>query len=237
MKIQFVILFITMMIPIISLGIEKERHLRIYGTVTDFQGKCIEGAKVEILNEKFNSLYQTTTNSFGKYELFVNTGKYLALMAVKDYKEKFLEFWAWNLEPLSDLQINPRIDGLELYCLNAFKPQGAFPSIMVYFRPMSLKRFNDHLIMNKSKGDDLIDISPEISKKDIEVTVNNKLVKILEVNKVREKANNTQSIIGYLIQIEIPKLSLPFETARISLVVNDNVTKEKGEALLFWNFK
>jgi len=62
------------------------------------------------------------------------------MWACKDYAVENLEYWAWNIMAYQDLEINPCIDGLEVYAVNAWIPQGGMPSVQIYFRPMSLKR-------------------------------------------------------------------------------------------------
>lgn len=45
---------------------------------------------------------------------------YYNFYACKDYSVNYLEYWAWNLPLFEDLEINPRIDGVdvEVYHVN-----------------------------------------------------------------------------------------------------------------------
>ena len=76
----------------------------------------------------------------GRYSLAASKGQYMALLAVKDYQVKFLEYWAWAVPAERDLEINPRFDRLEVYAINAWRPQGAYPSYQIYFRQMNPTR-------------------------------------------------------------------------------------------------
>lgn len=62
----------------------------------------------------------------------------MALTAVKGYQVQSLEYWAWNAPADTDLEINPRFDRLEVYAINAWRLQGAYPSYQIYFRPLGL---------------------------------------------------------------------------------------------------
>lgn len=226
--------------------------IKIFGKVTDFERTPLRDAVVEIKNTHFKAIHRTYTNSAGEYEISVEKGLYIALMAYKDYKTKYLEYWAWNVPAYQDLQIDPRIGGLEVYAMNAFKPQGAYPSLFIYFRPMSLKRWHDFESRKDIKKTDVIDISPDLSKDCIEVKINKKPVKILELNRVEEYAGGINSIIAYLAQLTMPKRSLiaylikaifpmreaesreTLEYTRIDIAIRDLQTGEKGAGCLFW---
>jgi hypothetical protein len=229
-----------------------ERKIVISGKVTDFDNNPLQNALVEIKNDRFKTIYKTCTNENGEYEICVKKGLYLALMACKDYKTKYLEYWAWNIPANQDLQFNPRIDGIEVYAMNAFMPQGAYPSLMIYFRPMSLKRFHNTENTDTPKKTGVIGISPTLSLNDIELKIDGKPVKILELNRVEEYAGGLTSIIAYLIQSTLPKKSiiayliqavLPIkipenkkdsEYFRIDITLRDTQTRERGEGCLFW---
>jgi hypothetical protein len=229
-----------------------EIKIVISGKVTDFDNNPLRDALVEIKNDQFKAIYKTSTNENGEYKIHVEKGLYLALMACKDYKTKYLEYWAWNVPANQDLQFNPRIGGTEVYAINAFMPQGAYPSLMIYFRPMSLKRSHAMESAKASKKTSAIDISPALSTGDIELKIDGKPVKILELNRVEEYAGGLTSMIAYLIQSTLPKKSiiaylvqavLPIkihgnkkdpEYLRIDIALRDAQTGERGEGCLFW---
>jgi hypothetical protein len=228
-----------------------ERKMVISGKVTDFDNNPLQDAQVQIKNDHFKAIYKACTNKKGEYKIYVKKGLYLAFMAYKDYKTKYLEYWAWNVPVDRDLQFNPHIGGLEVYAMNAFVPQGAYPSLLIYFRPMSLQRFHNMESTKAFKKTSVIDISPALSAKDIELRIGGKPVKILELNRVEEYAGGITSIIAYLIQSTLPKRSmigylvqavLPIkmlgskkdEYFRIDITLRDAQTGERGEGCLFW---
>ncbi len=210
--------------------------VHISGTVTDFKGTPIEGAVVELKKADFQTAYRCLTDGQGKYDLLVESGSYVALIAIvmEDYGTKKLEYWAWNVPALHDLEINPRYDRIEVYAMNAWCPQGALPSLQVYFRPMSLQRVMDQGGVEALKTMKLIDIAPELTHEDIVAEIDGERVAVLEVNKVREAAPNVQSIFAYLIQTALPEKPPEADYWRITVTITDPVTGEMGEGLLFW---
>lgn len=152
----------------------------------------IAGANVYVMSERFEPLHQTVSDEKGFYSFDLLAGKYKYLVAVKDYGEKYLEYWCENIDLSEDRSIDARFDTLEVYGLNAFRVNGAFPALMVYFRPMSLKKA---LAGEK-------DICPDITS--IRAFVNGGEVSVLETNKVREFAGD-RSMGAYLIQAALPE--------------------------------
>lgn len=152
----------------------------------------IAGANVYIMSERFEPLHQTVSDEKGFYSFNLHAGKYKYLVAVKDYGEKYLEYWCENIDLSEDRSIDARFDTLEVYGLNVFRVMGGHPALMVYFRPMSLEKFR--------AGE--ADICPDITS--IRAFVNGGEVSILETNKVREFAGD-RSMSAYLIQAALPE--------------------------------
>lgn len=105
----------------------NERKIVISGIVTDFDNNPLQGALVEIKNDHFEAVYKAHTNDKGEYRILVEKSVYLALVAYKDYKTKYLEYWAWNVPAYEDSQISPRIGEIEVYAMNAFPASGSLP--------------------------------------------------------------------------------------------------------------
>lgn len=213
---------------------KETKLVEISGKVMDFDNNPIVNASVEIKDTYFTTLYLTYTDGNGEYRLYVKEGTYLALSAVKDYGEKNLEYWAWNIPAYNDLEINAHVDGIEVYAMNAFWPQGGYPSLMIYFRPMSLKRVKEAGGIEALETKSLVEIAPNLSKKDIKLQINDRPIDILEVNRVQEAGGKDQSIIAYLIQCELPQNWRDSEYFRINIILNDTETKEWGEGCIFW---
>jgi hypothetical protein len=210
----------------------------ISGRVTDFKGQPIEGASVELKDSRFETVAKAMSGKDGRYSLAAPKGQYMALLAVKDYQVRFLEYWAWAVPAVHDLEINPRFDRLEVYAVNAWRPQGGYPSYQVYFRPMSLTRVTKKIAeaggMENLGKLPLLDIAPELAATDIQVTVDGQPVKILKVNKVREAAGPSQDMVGYVIQTELPEKKAAAEYSLITITVTDAETGEMGEGAVFF---
>ncbi len=212
--------------------------VKISGRVTDFEGRPIEGATIELKNSDFENAAEGVSDKDGRYSLTAPKGTYMALAAVKDYQVKSLEYWAWTVPAERDLEINPRFDRLEVYAINAWRPQGGFPSYQIYFRPMSLMRTAKKVTeaggMENMGKLPVIDIAPEFSADDIQVTIDGQPVKVLQINKVREAAGPNQCLFGYLIQVPLPEKMPMTEYFPINIALTDRVTGEKGEGCLFF---
>jgi hypothetical protein len=212
--------------------------VKISGRVTDFQNRPIEGASVELKNAHFETVAKGVSGKDGSYSLAAPKGNYMALAAVKDYQVKSLEYWAWNVPAIGNLEINPRFDRLEVYAINAWRPQGAYPSYQAYFRPMSLTRMTKKITevggMENLGKLPLLDIAPDLAVKDIAVTVDGEVVKVLGVNKVREAAGPNQDMFGYVIQADLPGKKTAEEYSVITITLTDSETGEMGEGCLFF---
>lgn len=227
-----------------------EGKVTISGKVTDYNDRPLQDVLVEIKNDHFDTLYKAHSNANGEYHLLLKKGLYFALTACREYRSKYLEYWVWNVPAYEDLQLEPHIGQIEVYAMNAFKPQGAYPSLILYFRPMSLTRCQD--LGGKTSTDaSCIDISPYLEKDSIQVRINGKPTEILELNKVREYAGGATSTVAYLLQLTLPRKSLiaylvqlathvkiPEKTYsgyhRIDVALKDKQTGERGEGCLFW---
>jgi hypothetical protein len=209
----------------------------IHGRVTDFEGRPIAGAEVFLMTASFEPAAKAVTGSDGRYSLAAEAGTYMALAAVKDYRTRCLEYWAWNIPAFGELEINPRFDRLEVYALNAWRPQGGYPSLQIYFRPMSLGRTTAAAIqaggLSKLSELSLLDIAPRLQAKDIAVQVNGEAVEILRVAPVKEASGPGQDLVAYLIQTTLPKASASGNWVVIDIVLTDAETGEKGEGRLY----
>jgi hypothetical protein len=212
----------------------RRRLVRLHGRVTDFEGRPLDNAEVQVLGHDFEAIAYTYTDENGMYGVEVECGTYLAAWICKDYKEKMLEYWAWHVPVYDGLELNARVDGLEVYGLNAFWPRQR-SVLMVYFRPMSLKRFQAY---ESSKHDEagLIDISPRLGPEDVEVTIDGKSVPLLCVNKVREQVQSNHYMDAYLVHVQADGILETDAYRKIGVAIVDRETQEKGEASVFWRY-
>jgi hypothetical protein len=218
-------------------GATAPAKAHVHGRVMDFKGRPIQGAAIELKTAGFENAAAAKSGADGSYSLTVDEGLYMALTAVKDYQTKSLEYWAWNVPAYGDVRIDPRFDRLEVYALNAWRPQGAYPSYQIYFRPMSLTKTG--AAVTKAGGMEglaklpLLDIAPDLEARDIEVDVNGERVDVLRVNKVREASGPDQNMFAYLIQVALPKASGAGDWVVFDVTLVDRATGEKGEGRLY----
>ena len=163
----------------------------LHGKTTGKTGDVIPEVLVEIKDSEFRTICSAKSDDLGYYEIDLPEGGFPFVTAVRDYGEKYLEYWCSDLKLIQDTELNICIDTLEIYGLNYFKVAGAHPSLMVYFRPMSLAKYFAHAE----------DLAPEIST--IKVTADGKTLSILLVNVVREYIGD-RNMSAYLIQVEEP---------------------------------
>ena len=208
--------------------------MRLHGRVTDFEDRPLDNAVVRMLGRDFRRDVATAvTDEHGMYGVEIEGGTYLAVWICKDYKEKALEYWAWHVPVYDDLELNARVDGLEVYGLNAFWPRHA-SVLMVYFRPMSLKRFQAwEAVKHGEPG--LIDISPDLGPEDIEVSIDGEPAPLLSVNKVREQTP-PDYMDAYLVHVQADGILATDAYRKIGVAVVDRETQEKGEASVFWRY-
>ena len=162
----------------------------INGIVKDKYNNPIQNATIELKNEHFETILKTNTNKDGFFSIkSTNECKYL--IAIKDYRINYLEYWATNINFWDDININLDIiiDKLEIYGLNAFVVNGAYDSIFLYFRPMSLVKY----LSNESN------ICPSI--KSIEIKIDNASTSLLGINKVKESIGN-EYMNAHLVQVK-----------------------------------
>ncbi len=203
--------------------------VKIRGKVSDFQNNALSGALVLLKDEYFDDVYKTESGSDGEYELDVEEGLYCALAVVKDYGTKYLEYWAWNVPACEALEIDARIDRLEVYAVNAFRPQGAHPSLFIYFRPMSLTRHQDM----EEKGLEK-DIAPELEESDIEVFINGWRADVLSLNRVREFVGDGATMAAYLVQVSLGDEFHRETYNKVDIYLTDRKTGDRGAACLFY---
>jgi len=225
---------------IVSSIVEGQDCVRLYGRVTDFMGSGLDSVSVRLKNRKFQNLYETLTDNDGKFSLNVEKGIYYCLYAIKlsEYRKTKLEYWAWNVPLLHDLEINPRYDNIEIYGVNILEPQVTpQETYNIYFRPMSLKKGNPLKI---EKGD-TIDMAPEtISPGELVIKTNGIRSEIISIQKVVEYARGNY-FYGYCVQVHKPAINKVLmnnsEAAdgwdKISIVLRSKETGETGTADAF----
>ena len=198
----------------------------ISGKVTDFNGQSIEGALIMIKGYDFGQFVDTTfSDKTGHYSLLVKKGKYSGLAAVRmeDYSKTKLEFWAYEIPAYKNLDIDIRYDRLEVYGVNIFQVQGAYPGYTIYFRPMSLARF-----ATADMSSEIIDIAPPSDMIDIKVNINGDNVNVNSIQRV-EEFSGKQKMYAYLIHTDLEKPTAA-KYSKFQIIVEDTENGDKGEA-------
>lgn len=183
--------------------------MKIEGYVTDKGNAPIVNALVEIKGEDFVTLFSTESQADGYYVLDIPTGKYPFLTAVKDYGVNYLEYWCQNISLQADMSLNMSFDKLEIYGLHVFSVKGAGNSLMVYFRPMSLPKFQ------QGKQD----IAPDGIV--IKAAIDNQELRVINTNMVKEFAGGRE-LTAYLVQVETSEGNIPWHKFDLEITDVDN---------------
>ena len=179
------------------------------GYVTDKNELPITNALVEVKGDNFVTLFSAESNNEGYYKLDLPAGKYPFLTAVKDYGVNYLEYWCQNISLQADMSLNVSFDKLEIYGLHAFAVKGAGNSLMVYFRPMSLPKFQQGI--QDVAPDDII----------IKATIDNQEMRVINTNMVKEFAGDRE-LTAYLIQVETSESNTPWHKLDLQITDADN---------------
>ena len=190
--------------------------MKIEGYVTDKNQSPVANAVIEVKGEDFVTLFSTESRQDGYYVLDIPAGQYPFLTAVKDYGVHFLEYWCQNIALEADMSLDIRIDKLEIYGLHVFSVKGACNSLMAYFRPMSLPKFQQGLQ----------DIAPEDFV--IQVSIDNQEMRVIHVNLVKEFVDGC-ALSAYLIQVETSESNIQWH--KFDLQITDADTHYGAAAI------
>ena len=185
--------------------------MKLSGVARDKNGNALSDVTVEVKDFNFQTLYCASSNRDGRYSIDLPANRYPFVTAVKEYGENYLEYWCHNIDLSADLKLDITIDTLEIYGLNVFAVKGGYNSLMVYFRPMSLKKFQS--------GEK--DICPNIQS--IEVYVDGHKVRLLSQNEVREYCGDIY-LTAFLLQADNPNAD--WSWTKIDVIIRD----ENGDA-------
>lgn len=183
--------------------------MKIEGYVTDQNKVPIANALVEVKGENFVTLFCTRSKDDGRYVLDIPTGQYPYLTAVKDYGVSYLEYWCQNISLQADISLDISFDKLEVYGLHVFSVKGAGNSLMAYFRPMSLPKFQQGVQ----------DIAPENIA--IKVRIDGQEMRIININLVKEFAGGRE-LSAYLIQVETRESDILWHRFDLQITDADN---------------
>ena len=178
--------------------------MKLFGYARSKDSQPISGAVVEIKDTDFQTLYRTESDEQGFYQINAANAVYPFVAAVKDYGVRYLEYWCQNLDLNQDQRLDVKFDTLEIYGLHPFWIKGGLNALMVYFRPMSLDKFQ--------KGER--DIAPVLER--IQVTLDGKAAEILVRNQVRESIGE-QELTAYLLHVANPNVQRTWNRLDVEL--------------------
>lgn len=213
-------------------GTGSPAEVTISGRVSDYEGNFLDSVFVVAMSRDFTPLKSTYTNNRGQYQLHLEKGKYMALLAVRMHEypryselephQQRLEFWAWNFIANADTTFNMQYHRLEVYGLNVFRIQGATPGYTIYCRPMSLTRVLEGME----------DVAPEAGELEVVVRINGQPVEVNMKQKVEEFVAQGK-LFGYLLHVDLPEQQAerPFDV--FSVFMKDTTTGDQGEAVFF----
>ncbi|MDR0363546.1 MAG: carboxypeptidase-like regulatory domain-containing protein [Bacteroidales bacterium] len=221
------IIFITFIL--LAMSAFSQRMATIKGRVTDFSGKPIAGALIEVKTNNFDMKYHAYSDVTGNYSVQVEPGTYLGIAAVRmqEYAKSKLEFWAWNVPAYNDMTINMRYDRLEVYGLNVFRIHGSYRGYTIYCRPMSLSKYLEW----EKDPNVVMDLAPAPDKIKIDVTVNGYPVRVNMVDRVQEFAGDNHCS-GYMIYTDLGTTTTKLYD-EIRVTITDLETGEQGEAVYY----
>jgi len=223
-------ILITLSFFLTTIAFTQENKVILSGKVTDYDGNPIDSAIVLIKDHNFKDVYTTFSDTEGNYRLTVKKGTYYGLASVRmqDYGKTKLEFWAWNLMVDDTMNLDIKYDKLEVYGVNVFRVQGAYPGYTIYFRPMALSRyFEENTDQNNP------DLAPKKENLDVQVYINDEPVQINLIQQVKEFAGK-DTLNAYLIHTDLGK-NMNNGKTKIRIVLKDKNYGDIGEAYYFFN--
>jgi hypothetical protein len=181
------------------------RYHKISGKVTDFNGNPLK-AFIGICPDAFIEFIGKYSDSEGNYEVELPERTYNALIASTErYGVSQTESWAWHVINDSDQTLNFAIGNDEVYNLNVWTSNGGDLTYFLSFRPMVLEWVfsqGTNPIRIGQKELSLITNTPELEASDIKVTVNEKELPIISVQKFYETGYSKYAFAHYIVQAD-----------------------------------
>lgn len=191
---------------------------RLFGNVTDFNGKPFEGI-ISIGPERFTSGICIKCDSLGNYEIELPERTYNTVVCFNEsYGIKTLEVWAWHIIMDSNQRLDFKVGTGETYNLNVWANNGGPDTYFISFRPMILplteyknvKELLENIpkysvIINKNEFQ-VEGLAFDLELKDIKVWINGKEVQKISLQKYFETGQNNAQV-AYIVQVSRKGLS------------------------------
>lgn len=204
----------------------KCEYARLYGKITDFDGKPFPAA-VQMQRTGFDKSISigVWSDKNGEYSAVVPKGCYNSFwIDDESYGKTSLESWCWHMLIDNDEQLDFKIGNGEVYSLSVWCNNGGGQTMYFWFRPMILGKKSEYDAEINGQKRTVTDICPELEIEDITVTLNSRELKILSLQRVYETAEN-YVMPAYILQTERPRDAVGKQTA----VVEYNTAKRSAE--------
>lgn len=235
-------IFLGYILFVISIFAQTEKqYVTIRGKVTDFENHPLDSVSVSFKHSDFTNVCSTLTDSDGYYQIKIPKGKYKSVTAINmtqyptaspqiPEEDQRLEFWGWNFIADKDTTFDMHYHRMEAYGIRIFQIPGAFPSYVIYVRPMSLTRFQKE---SKNKAGEF-KLSPAPENLGIKVTIDNKEVAVLMKQEVKEYAAPDKYVNAYLLTVgSLPENDKqPYHIFKIQLTDLEN--GDQGEGIYYF---
>lgn len=211
------------------------KYATISGRVTDFSGKGFPSSVVMYQYGFDKSTYPIGcwTDSEGRYKIKIPCGKYNAFYADDNsYGKSTLECWGWNINVSKNRTFNFTVGNGEVYSLNVFADNGGMNNLFIVFRPMSLTKKQNKLLINDKEYNN-VDICPTLTNKNINILLNEQVCELISLQRFYNTSSDGIAIANYIAQIEKPTSinEKHVQTLELTFSVTDqdnNIIQGKG---------
>lgn len=220
------------------------KQFRLYGRVINFEEKPVQ-AYIMINSTKFRGCGSVKTNAEGYFELMLPERRYQQIFICdKNYGRSTLEFYGWNLYLNRDIELNARVDKIEIYRMAV----GITPerTIIIDFVPMDVFHTVKGLHRDLKRKVEIDYASskyyPSLNLSEVEIYIDNKRAEVWTLHKRQHSLadsglkNKTRN--AYTLEAKIPPQIRPGRHT-LKLVIHKRISlKEKlieewGESIYF----
>lgn len=226
--------------------LELPEQVRVHGRITDFSGKPLKNAVIYLVTNPSGGFAGALTDNKGYFEFYAPKGYYNHVFACDcDYGREKLEFYGWHLHLHKELELNIRVDKVEIYRLAvAVTPER---TLLIDFTPMdvanTVKKGAQYAeIMKKAlngeslKEGEIDAFFPKLSRENVNVYLNDKELRILTFQERYHSLENYGIKClrkGYVLETDVLNVKPGTYDLKIVVSVELEGTKEYGEAIYF----
>ena len=226
--------------------LELPEQVRVHGRITDFSGKPLKNAVIYLVTNPSGGFAGALTDNKGHFELYAPKGYYNHIFACDcAYGRKKLEFYGWHLHLHKELELNIRVDKIEIYRLTvAVTPER---TLLVDFTPMdvvhTVKKGTQYaeIIRKALNGEHLkegeIDMFfPKLSRENVNIYLDDRKLRVLTF---QERYHSLENYgikglrRGYVLETDVLDVKPGVYDLRIVVSAEFGEVKEHGEAMYF----